>query len=67
MRETGEEEAEAREGVRADWTAEVANTMGGEIAEAVTPIARDVYESREQDKIQADAKLVRQFGKKSEE
>lgn len=65
-----DDETSAREDVRADWAAEVANTVGGDVAEAITPIARNLYENREHWKIQADAalaKLERKFGKKSEE
>ncbi|MGV9365369.1 hypothetical protein [Amycolatopsis sp. NPDC003731] len=70
MQEADDEELEAREDVRADVAVEVANTVGGEIAAAITPVARDLYENREHWKIQADAalaKLERKFGKKSEE
>jgi hypothetical protein len=64
------EELEARSGVRADVAMEAVNTVGGEIAAAITPLAREVYENRDHWKIQADAaiaKLERKFGKKSEE
>lgn len=64
------EELEARKDVRADVALEAVNTVGGEVAGAVTPVARDFYENREHWKIQADAvraKLERKFGKKSEE
>ncbi|MDS0134798.1 MULTISPECIES: hypothetical protein [unclassified Amycolatopsis] len=70
MQEADDEELEAREDVRADVAVEVVNTVGGEIAAAITPVARDLYENREHWKIQADAalaKLERKFGKKSEE
>ncbi|MGW3991990.1 hypothetical protein [Amycolatopsis sp. NPDC004772] len=70
MQEADDEELEAREDVRADVAVEVANTVGGEIAAAITPVARDLYENREHWKIQADAalaKIERKFGKKSEE
>jgi len=64
------EELEARKDVRADVALEALDTVGGEVAGAVTPVARDLYENREHWKIQADAvlaKLERKFGKKSEE
>jgi hypothetical protein len=64
------EELEARKGVRADVAVEVVNTVGGEIAAAITPAARHFHENRDHWKIQADAaraKLERKFGKKSEE
>jgi hypothetical protein len=72
MREADDEteEPEARKGVRADVAVEVVNTVGGEIAAAITPVARDVFENRDHWKIQADAalaKLERKLGKKSEE